>query len=158
MNNPGNLFFKELPGLELHDVDILLVEDNPRDVELTLRALKKHNLANKVHVVMDGAEALDFIFSQGPYAGRENNLRVILLDLKLPKINGLEVLHKIKADERTRQIPVVVLTSSHEDRDIKECYDMGVNSYVVKPVEFDKFAQTVAELGFYWLLINKPMT
>jgi len=145
--------------VDLREIAILLVEDNPPDVELTLRALKKHNLANKVHVARDGAEALDFIFATGLSTDRpKDSLKVILLDLKLPKVSGLEVLQKIKSDERTRQIPVVVLTSSHEDRDIKECYKLGVNSYVVKPVEFDKFAQTVAELGFYWLLVNKPMT
>ena len=145
--------------MDLREIAILLVEDNPHDVELTLRALKKYNLANKVHVARDGEEALAFIFGAGPATARpKNSLKVILLDLKLPKVSGLEVLQKIKSDERSRQIPVVVLTSSHEDRDIKECYELGVNSYVVKPVEFDKFAQTVAELGFYWLLVNKPMT
>jgi two-component system, response regulator len=139
------------------DVEILLVEDNPHDVELTLRALKKHNLANKVQVVKDGAEALDFIFGTGSFAGQANQLKVILLDLKLPKVSGLEVLQRLKHEERTRSIPVVVLTSSHEDRDIQECYRLGVNSYVVKPVEFEAFAKTVAEMGFYWLLVNKPV-
>ncbi len=139
------------------DVEILLVEDNPHDVELTLRALKKHNLANKVQVVKDGAEALDFIFNTGSFGGQTNNLKVILLDLKLPKVSGLEVLQKLKNEERTRSIPVVVLTSSHEDRDIQECYRLGVNSYVVKPLEFEAFAKTVAEMGFYWLLVNKPV-
>jgi two-component system response regulator len=139
------------------DVEVLLVEDNPNDVELTLRALKKHNLANKVQVVMDGEEALEFIFATGRFAGKAaDNLKVILLDLKLPKVSGLEVLQQLKADDRTKGIPVVVLTSSHEDRDIQECYKLGVNSYVVKPVEFDAFAKTVADLGFYWLLVNKP--
>ncbi len=139
------------------DVEILLVEDNPHDVELTLRALKKHNLANKVQVVKDGAEALDFIFQTGSFASRTNQLKVILLDLKLPKVSGLEVLQRLKQEEHTRSIPVVVLTSSHEDRDIQECYRLGVNSYVVKPVEFEAFAKTVAEMGFYWLLVNKPV-
>jgi two-component system response regulator len=140
------------------DVDILLVEDNPNDVELTLRALKKHNLANKVQVAIDGEEALEFIFATGRFVGMATNqLKVILLDLKLPKVSGLEVLQQLKADDRTKGIPVVVLTSSHEDRDIKECYKLGVNSYVVKPVEFDAFAKTVADLGFYWLLVNKPV-
>lgn len=134
------------------DVQILLVEDNPNDVELTLRALKKHNLANNVQVVGDGAEALEFLFGAGRCAG----LKVILLDLKLPKVSGLEVLRKLKSDDRTKSIPVVVMTSSHEDRDIQECYNLGVNSYVVKPVEFNAFAKTVADLGFYWLLVNKP--
>jgi CheY-like chemotaxis protein len=139
------------------DVEILLVEDNPHDVELTLRALKKHNLANKVHVAKDGAAALDFIFNTGSFAGQSNHLKVILLDLKLPKVSGLEVLQRLKNEERTRSIPVVVLTSSHEDRDMQECYRLGVNSYVVKPVEFEAFARTVAEMGFYWLLVNKPV-
>lgn len=138
------------------DVEILLVEDNPHDVELTLRALKKHNLANKVQVVKDGAEALDFIFNTGSFDGQTNRLKVILLDLKLPKVSGLEVLQRLKQEERTRSIPVVVLTSSHEDRDIEECYRLGVNSYVVKPLEVEAFAKTVAEMGFYWLLVNEP--
>ncbi len=139
------------------DVDILLVEDNPHDAELTLRALKKHHLANKVWVVTDGAEALEFLFGTGQYAGETpNQLRVILLDLKLPKVSGLEVLERLKADASTRHIPVVVMTSSHEDRDIKACYDLGANSYVVKPVEFDAFSKVVADLGFYWLLVNRP--
>jgi CheY-like chemotaxis protein len=137
------------------EVEILLIEDNPHDVELTIRALKKHNLANKVQVARDGAEALDLIFGDH-HEPLVNNLKVILLDLKLPKVSGLEVLEKIKADPRTRGIPVVVLTSSHEDRDVKACYELGVNSYVVKPVEFENFAQAVAKLGFYWLLVNKP--
>jgi two-component system response regulator len=145
--------------MDFREVDILLVEDNPQDVELTLRALRKHNLANRVQVARDGVEALEMIFATGdqnePLLA---NLKVILLDLKLPKVSGLEVLQRIKADARTRSIPVVVLTSSHEDRDIKECYELGVNSYVVKPVEFDKFAQAVAQMGFYWLLVNKPLT
>ncbi len=133
------------------------MEDNPHDVELTLRALKKHNLANRVAVVRDGAEALDFIFNAGSFAGQTNHLKVILLDLKLPKVSGPEVLQRLKDEESTRSIPVVVLTSSHEDRDIQDCYRMGVNSYVVKPVEFEDFARTVAEMGFYWLLVNKPV-
>src|SRR2546425_1836317 len=135
-------------------VEILLVEDNPNDVELTLRALKKHNFANNVKVVKDGAEALDFIFATGPYSDRkvENTPKVIFLDLKLPKIDGLEVLRKIKADDRTKLIPVVVLTSSNEERDVARTYKLGVNSYIVKPVDFDKFVQ----LGIYWLLLNKP--
>jgi CheY-like chemotaxis protein len=139
-------------------VEILLVEDNPRDAELTLRALKKHNLANKVQVVKDGAEALDYIFATGAYAERNINdhPKVILLDLKLPKVDGMEVLRRIRADERTKCIPVVVLTSSQEERDIVESYKLGVNSYIVKPVDFDKFLSTVQELGLYWLLLNKP--
>ncbi len=142
--------------MDYQDVEILLVEDNPHDVELTLRALNKHNLANKVQVAKDGVEALDFIFGTGPFTGDgAGDLKVILLDLKLPKVSGLEVLQRLKNDERTKLIPVVVLTSSSEDRDIQECYALGVNSYVVKPVEFDSFAKTVADLGFYWLLVNK---
>ncbi len=144
--------------MDYKDVEILLVEDNPHDVELTLRALNKHHLANNVHVAKDGAEALDFLFTTGPFAGETpNQLKVILLDLKLPKVSGLEVLQKLKSDDRTKSIPVVVLTSSHEDRDIQECYNLGVNSYVVKPVEFDAFAKTVVDLGFYWLLVNKQV-
>ena len=143
--------------MEYKDVDILLVEDNPHDVELTLRALKKHNLANQVHVARDGQEALDFLFGDGPSSGIKcNRLKVILLDLKLPKVSGLEVLKKLKSDERCKTVPVVVLTSSQEDQDIQECYKLGVNSYVVKPVEFEAFAKTVADLGLYWMLVNKP--
>ena len=139
-------------------VEILLVEDNPNDVELTLRALKKNNLANKVLVVTDGAQALDFIFHTGAYAGRgmDNHLKIILLDLKLPKVNGIEVIRKIKSDEKAKVIPIIVLTSSEEEKDVTESYGLGVNSYIVKPVDFDKFAKTVADIGLYWLLINKP--
>jgi two-component system response regulator len=142
----------------LKEVEILLVEDNPNDVELALRALKKHNLTNKVHVVKNGAEALEFIFGTGAYAGRDvnNKPKVILLDLKLPKVDGLEVLRRIKSDERTKVIPVVVLTSSTEERDIIESYQLGVNSYIVKPIDFDKFIDAVSELGLYWLLLNQP--
>lgn len=143
--------------MNLSDVEILLVEDNPNDAELALRALKKHNLANKIHLVKDGAEALDFLFANGAYAGRNigNKPKVIFLDLKLPKVDGLEVLRKVKSDERTRLIPIVVLTSSHEERDVVDSYKFGVNSYIVKPVDFDKFIQAVAELGMYWMLLNK---
>jgi two-component system response regulator len=138
-------------------VDILLVEDNPRDVELIVRALKKRNLANRLFAVEDGAEALDFIFCRGQYAWREvaHPPKVILLDLKLPKVNGLEVLRAIKADERTRTIPVVIVTSSGEDPDIQAAYALGANSYVVKPVEFDTFQEAMSHLGFYWLLVNQ---
>jgi len=143
--------------METKEIEILLVEDNPDDVELTLRALKKNNLANKVHVVTDGAEALDFVFAKNKYSERniENSLKVILLDLKLPKVDGLEVLKKIKSDEKTKTIPVVVLTSSREESDIIESYQLGVNSYIVKPVNFDQFVKSVAGLGLYWLLLNE---
>ena len=139
-------------------VDILLVEDNPQDAELTIRALKKHNLANRLILVEDGAEALDFIFGRGKYAIRANGdpPRVVLLDLKLPKLSGLEVLRVLKQDERTRSIPVVIVTSSREDPDIKTAYGLGANSYVVKPVDFDAFAESVSSLGLYWLLVNQP--
>jgi two-component system, response regulator len=138
-------------------MDVLLVEDNPQDVELTIRALKKKNLANRVYVVEDGAEALDFLFSRGKYAKWDGSHRpkVVLLDVKLPKLNGLEVLRAIKADERTRGIPVVMVTSSREDPDIKTAYQLGANSYVVKPVDFDAFMDAMCNLGFYWLLINE---
>jgi CheY-like chemotaxis protein len=139
-------------------IEILLVEDNPDDAELTLRALRKHNLANRVCHVKDGEEALDYIFGTGSHAGRDINdpPRVILLDLKLPKVDGIEVLRRIKSDGKTRCTPVVVLTSSHEDRDLAECYRLGANSYIVKPVEFDSFIKTVTELSLYWMLLNKP--
>jgi two-component system, response regulator len=137
-------------------IEILLVEDNPTDAELTLRALKKNNVANRVMWVKNGAEALDFIFRAGPYAGRGNgNPRLILLDLKLPKVDGIEVLEKIKSNERTRTIPVVMVTSSAEERDIVESYRLGVNSYLVKPVDFKQFIEVIAHAGFYWAVINK---
>ncbi len=139
-------------------VEILLVEDNPLDVELTIRALKKNNLANKIHVVGDGEEALDFIFGKGGYAQRniDDFPKVIFLDLKLPKVDGLEVLRRVKSDERTKIIPIVVLTSSTEERDRLESYNLGVNSFINKPVEFEKFAKAVVDLGMYWILVNKP--
>jgi two-component system response regulator len=139
-------------------VDILLVEDNPHDAELTSRALKKHSLANRLVTVADGAEALDLIFCRGKYEGRSIACppKVVLLDLKLPKVDGLEVLRALKRDERTRSIPVVIVTSSREDPDIKAAYALGANSYVVKPVEFDAFADAVSNLGLYWLLVNQP--
>jgi two-component system, response regulator len=138
-------------------VDILLVEDSPHDAELTARALKKRNLANRLFVVEDGAEALDFLFCKGKYEEREitNPPRVVLLDLKLPKVNGLEVLRAVRADESTHRVPIVVVTSSREDPDIKAAYELGANSYVVKPVDFDAFQEAMSNLGFYWLLINK---
>lgn len=142
----------------VREVEILLVEDNPTDAELCIRALKQSNLANKLVWVKDGAEALDFIFARGEFSHRAviNGPKVILLDLRLPKVDGMEVLRQVKADVRTRTIPVVVLTSSKEDRDIAESYKLGVNSYISKPVEFDEFAKTVSELGLYWLLVNHP--
>src|SRR5213596_464571 len=141
----------------LDDVEVLLVEDNPNDVELTLRALQKHNLANKVFIVKDGAEALDFMFAAGAYSQRkiENRPKVILLDLKLPKVDGIEVLRRIKADDRTKHTPVVMLTSSQEDRDVLDTYKLGVNSYIVKPVDFSNFVHAVSELGVYWGILNK---
>ncbi len=142
----------------MNEVEILLVEDNMYDAELTIRALKKNNLANKLVHLEDGQEALDFIFAEGDYSDRkiEDIPKVILLDLKMPKINGIQVLQRIKSDERTKKIPVIVLTSSKEDPDIQECYRLGVNSYVVKPVQFEKFLQAVSELGLYWMLLNQP--
>ncbi len=145
---------------QMNDVEILLVEDNPTDAELAILALQERNLANKLVWVKDGAMALDFLFATGAYAGRqvENTPKVVMLDLQLPKVSGLEVLHRLKADERTKKIPVVVLTSSKEDPDVKASYDLGVNSYISKPVDFDEFTKVVAELGLYWLLINRPPT
>ena len=143
---------------EINEIEILLVEDSPDDLDMTLRALRKANLANKIQVARDGAEALEFIFCEGPFAGRkiENGPKVILLDLKLPKVDGLEVLQRIKSDPRTRAIPVVVLTSSKEQKDVVESYNLGVNSYIVKPVDFEGFFTAVQELGMYWLLLNHP--
>jgi len=139
-------------------VEIVLVEDNPDDAALTIRALRKHNLANRLIHLKDGAEALDFIFGTGEYQGRNTNNvpKVILLDLKMPKVNGMEVLQKVKANSTTKMIPVVVLTSSAEDPDIKLCYEYGANSYIVKPVEFENFTQKISELGMYWAVLNLP--
>lgn len=138
-------------------VEILLVEDNPHDAEMTIRSLKRVNLANKLTHVKDGAEALDFIFARGMYSERhiENRPKVILLDIKMPKVDGIEVLRQIKSDENTKTIPVVIMTSSKEEQDIIASYNLGVNSYVVKPVDFDGFAKAVSELGFYWLITNQ---
>jgi len=138
-------------------VEIVLVEDNPHDAELALRALKTYNLANNMIWLQDGVEALDFIFAQGQYSDRsiEDVPKVVLLDLKLPRVNGLEVLEKVKSDLRTKSIPVVVLTSSSEERDIVTSYNLGVNSYIIKPVDFDKFVEATKEIGLYWLLLNK---
>jgi len=140
-------------------IDILLVEDNSDDAELTIHALKKHNMGNNLFHVTDGEEALEFIFATGQYAGKrevENAPKLVLLDIKMPKVNGIEVLQIIKSDPRTKNTPVVILTSSKEDPDIKQCYDLGANSYIVKPVNFDGFAKAIMNLGFYWLLLNQP--
>lgn len=143
---------------EARPCDILIVEDNPTDAELMLRSLRRANLANPITVVEDGAEALDYLFGRGRHVGRPNGTapRVVLLDLKLPKVSGLEVLAKIRADEQLRKLPVVVVTSSREAPDIQKAYELGANSYVVKPVEFEAFAEAVTRLGLYWLLVNQP--
>ncbi len=143
---------------EQRSVEILLVEDNPEDLELTLRALAKANLGNHIEIARDGAEALDFMFCQGAHAARriEDRPKVILLDLMLPKIDGIAVLRRIKGDPRTQATPVVMLTSSREQNDVVESYALGVNSYIVKPVNFESFAKAVQDLGMYWLLFNQP--
>jgi len=142
---------------DISTIDILLVEDNPQDVELTMRTLKKHHVANRIFVVTDGEEALDFLYCRNQYEKRCNHLpKVIFLDIKLPKLNGLEVLKVIKSDDHMRHIPVVMLTSSVEDPDIKAAYDLGANSYVVKPVDFGNFSETINSLGMYWLVVNQP--
>ena len=140
------------------DAEILLVEDNPRDVELTLHALRRENLCNRIQVVRDGEEALDFLLCRGAYSHRSFDAppKLVVLDLKLPKIDGLEVLRHIKNDHRTRAIPVTILTSSKEDRDLVDSYKLGVNSYIQKPVDFDQFRDTVKQLGLYWLVVNQP--
>jgi two-component system response regulator len=134
------------------------VEDNPNDAELTLNNFKKHNLINKIHWVEDGEQAIDYLFATGKYTGRnvEDKPKLILLDLKLPKVDGLEVLQKVKSDERLKTIPVVILTSSREETDIIKSYQLGVNSYIVKPVDFEHFSRSVSELGLYWLVLNQP--
>jgi len=139
-------------------VEVLLVEDNPLDLELALRAFKKVHMANQIHVARDGAEAMEFVFCEGPHAGRSmtDGPKIILLDLKLPKIDGLEVLRRVKGDPRTRSIPVIMLTTSQEQRDIVESYHLGVNSYIVKPVNFEQFTEAARQLGLYWLLLNQP--
>lgn len=143
---------------DMNAVEVLLVEDNPRDAELTIRAFKKHNLANKLFHVEDGVDALDFLFARGKFEGRDINEapKVVLLDLKLPRINGLEVLHAIRADKRTQSVPVVIVTSSAEDPDIEMAYQLGANSYVIKPVQFDSFMDAMTKLGVYWLMVNHP--
>jgi len=137
------------------EVEILIVEDNPSELELTMYALKKHHLANHIVVLRDGAEVIQFLFEGKALNSKLPNPKLILLDLKLPKINGIEVLRRIKSDPRTRNIPVVVMTSSRQDQDLKECYQLGVNSYLVKPVNFDQFTEVIRQVGFYWLLLNR---
>lgn len=139
------------------EVEILLVEDNPSDAEMTLRALKKNNLVNNIVHLKDGADALDFIFGMGAYKGRniKNKPKVILLDLKMPRIDGIEVLRQVRENPLTRTIPIVVLTSSREDPDVRRCYELGVNSYIVKPVGFENFTKAISELGLYWMLLNQ---
>jgi len=141
-----------------NEIEILLVEDNADDLEMTLHALRKGKVANRIQIARDGAEAMDFIFCEGAFTGRklENGPKVIMLDLKLPKVDGMEVLARVKKDSRTKQIPVVILTSSKEQKDVVESYDLGVNSYIVKPVSFEQFIAAVQELGMYWLLLNQP--
>lgn len=141
------------------EIDILLVEDNPHDAELTLRALRKHNISNCITVIEDGAEALDFLFCKGIYKDRDCQLnpKVVFLDLKLPKLNGLEVLKKIKESDELKKIPVVIVTSSREDPDIKEAYKYGANSYVVKPIDFDQFTEAIKSIGYYWLIVNQTL-
>jgi two-component system, response regulator len=145
--------------MNLNSIELLLVEDNINDAELTIRELKKNHLANNLFHVKDGEEALEFLFASGKYAGSKNinhTPKVVLLDIQMPKVNGIEVLQQLKADERTRTTPVVILTSSKEDPDIQKCYDLGANSYIVKPVNFERFAEAIKNLGFYWLLLNQP--
>jgi two-component system response regulator len=140
------------------EIEILLVEDNTSDAEMAIRALKKKGLSNNIIHVKDGAEAIDFVFGTGKFENRNVTLqpKIILLDLKMPKVSGIEVLKTLKSDERTKAIPVIILTSSREDPDIKVCYELGVNSYIVKPVGFENFTNAISELGVYWLLLNQP--
>lgn len=142
---------------EYDEVEILLAEDNARDAEMTMRALKKINFSNKLHWVRDGEEAMDYLLGAGKYEGRDlaNPPKLILLDIKMPKIDGIEVLRRVKASEALRRIPVVVMTSSNEERDIVDTYELGVNSYIVKPVQFPAFVETVANIGLYWILTNR---
>ncbi len=145
--------------MNLDTVELLLAEDNDNDAELAIRALKKYHLANNLYHVKDGEEALDFLFARGKYEGSRNvnhTPKVVLLDIQMPKVNGIEVLQQIKADDRLKGTPVVMLTSSKEDPDIQRCYGLGANSYIVKPVNFERFAEAIKNLGFYWLLLNQP--
>jgi len=147
--------------MNLNSVEVLLVEDNINDAELAIRELKKHSLSNNLFHVKDGEEALEFILATGRYEGKRDMQKppkLILLDIQMPKVNGIEVLQQIKSDERTKSIPIVILTSSKEDPDIKKCYTLGANSYIVKPVNFVGFAEAIKNLGFYWLLLNQPPT
>jgi two-component system, response regulator len=139
-------------------VEILIVEDNPTDLELALRALRQHNFCNNIHTARDGAEALEFLFGEGQYEDRRDASppRLILLDLKLPLVDGIEVLRRVRGDPRTRCVPVVVMTSSTEERDLVDCYALGANSYIQKPVDFDKFSEAMRLVGMYWLLLNRP--
>lgn len=142
------------------EVEILLVEDNINDAEMTIRALRKNNILNPLVHLKDGAEAANFLFGEGVYAQRDTSIvpALILLDLKMPRLNGIELLRLIKAQEHTQQIPVVILTSSNESPDIKDCYALGANSYIVKPVDFDSFMEAIAQLGFYWMMMNKQVS
>ena len=142
---------------KLEQIEILLAEDSPKDAEMTQRALRKDNLGNRLYWVKDGAEALDFLYCRGAYADRDlaRPPKLVLLDLKMPRVDGIEVLRHIKADERTRVIPVVVMTSSNEERDVMESYRLGANSYIVKPIEFGSFLEVVAKIGLYWVLTNR---
>jgi two-component system response regulator len=142
--------------METTAVEIILVEDNPNDAEMTIRALKKNHLANNLVHLSNGADALDFIFGVGTFTGRDINIKpkLILLDIKMPRVDGIDVLRKVKSDEKTKEIPIVMLTSSQEDPDIQTCYRLGANSYIVKPVEFDNFIKAVADLGLYWMVLN----
>ena len=137
------------------EIEILIVEDNPSELELTIYALKKHHLANRIFVLRDGAEAIHYLFEEKDQNSDFSSLKLILLDLKLPKVSGIEVLRRIKSDPRTRDIPVVVMTSSRQDQDLQECYQLGVNSYLVKPVNFDHFTEAIRQVGVYWLLLNR---
>ena len=145
--------------MDPNSVEVLLIEDSTNDAELTIRELKKHNMANNLVHVKNGKDGLDFLFATGKYAGKrdiQHTPKVVLLDIQMPKVNGIEVLEKIKTDPRTKTMPVVILTSSKEDPDIKKCYELGANSYIVKPVNFERFAEAIKNLRFYWLLLNQP--